>query len=247
MPFGLQRSGKPAPMIVTGNQIRAARALLGWTRQDLARTSKLHPNAIAYWEGRSEIPTGGWRTPAACRRMHEALLEAGVDFLVLPAIGVRLVTTHNLCTRTRRRARARHGVIETPDPPKSQNSAKTLPSMPMPKALQPRCGAKTRTGTPCRRRSFANGRCRNHGGLSSGPKSSEGRQRVADAQKRRWERWRDGRSATANSEGSVRIGACLAYATAGKNEHAEATPTPIPGDRDQAGFESPDPQRRDDR
>jgi hypothetical protein len=91
-------------MIVTGSQIRAARALLGWTRRDLARASKLHPNAVAYWEGRSEIPTGGWRTPVACRRMHEALLAAGVDFLVLPAIGVRLVATHNFCTRTRRRA-----------------------------------------------------------------------------------------------------------------------------------------------
>ena len=90
------------------------------------------------------------------------------------------------------------------------------------------------------------GCCRNHGGLSSGPKSSEGRQRIVEAQKRRWERWRDGRSATANSEGSVRTGGCLAYATAGENEHAEATPTPIPGDRDQAGFEPPDPQRRDD-
>ena len=234
-------------MIVTGSQIRAARALLGWTRRDLARASKLHPNAVAYWESRSDIPTGTWRTPVACRYMRQALIEAGVDFLALPAVGVRLVATHNLCARTSRRARLRHGVIEPPDPPKSQYSSKTLPSPPMPKCLQPPCGAKTRSGTPCRRRSFANGRCRNHGGLSSGPKSSEGRQRIVEAQKRRWEHWRDGRSTTANSERSVRIGACLAYATAGENEHAEATPTPIPGDRDQAGFEPPDPQRGDDR
>jgi len=35
-----------------------------------------------------------------------------------------------------------------------------------------RCGAKTRSGTPCKRRDlYASGRCKLHGGLSTGPKS----------------------------------------------------------------------------
>jgi len=35
-----------------------------------------------------------------------------------------------------------------------------------------RCGARTRAGTPCKRRDlYASGRCRLHGGLSTGPKS----------------------------------------------------------------------------
>ena len=35
-----------------------------------------------------------------------------------------------------------------------------------------RCGAKTRAGSPCKRRDlYASGRCRLHGGLSTGPKS----------------------------------------------------------------------------
>jgi hypothetical protein len=35
-----------------------------------------------------------------------------------------------------------------------------------------RCGARTRSGTPCKRRDlYASGRCRLHGGLSTGPKS----------------------------------------------------------------------------
>lgn len=35
-----------------------------------------------------------------------------------------------------------------------------------------RCGAKTRAETPCKRRDlYASGRCRLHGGLSTGPKS----------------------------------------------------------------------------
>ena len=40
------------------------------------------------------------------------------------------------------------------------------------------CGAKTRKGTPCQNsRLFKNGRCKLHGGLSTGPKSPEGRAR----------------------------------------------------------------------
>lgn len=193
-------------MIVTGSQIRAARALLGWTRQNLARAAKLHPNAVAYWESRSDIPSGGWRTPVACRQMREALLEAGVDFLVLPAVGVRLVAAHNLCTRTRRRARVRHGVIDPPYIPRSQNFSKTLPEAPQLQALRLRCGAKTRHGGACQRKALANGRCRNHGGLSSGPKSPSGRHRIAEAQRRRWARWRalpqPSASLTASSDAS---------------------------------------------
>jgi len=39
-----------------------------------------------------------------------------------------------------------------------------------------RCGAFARTtGNPCRRKALSNGRCPNHGGLSTGPKTPEGR------------------------------------------------------------------------
>ncbi len=38
-----------------------------------------------------------------------------------------------------------------------------------------RCGAKTRRDTPCRRRARRNGRCPNHGGLSTGPRTPMGR------------------------------------------------------------------------
>lgn len=40
------------------------------------------------------------------------------------------------------------------------------------------CGAKTKAGRPCRRKDiYANGRCKFHGGLSTGPKTSGGKQR----------------------------------------------------------------------
>lgn len=45
----------------------------------------------------------------------------------------------------------------------------------------PRCGAKTRKGTTCRAPAMANGRCRMHGGKSTGPRTSEGLERSKKA------------------------------------------------------------------
>ena len=56
-----------------------------------------------------------------------------------------------------------------------------------------KCGAKTRKGTPCQMRPIPwSRRCRLHGGLSTGPKTAEGRARIAEAQRRRWAAWRHG-------------------------------------------------------
>ena len=45
--------------ICTGSQIRAARALLGWSRQVLAEAASLHVNTVVYWEQQEEIPDRG--------------------------------------------------------------------------------------------------------------------------------------------------------------------------------------------
>ena len=50
-----------------------------------------------------------------------------------------------------------------------------------------RCGAKTRAGHPCGRYAMPNGRCRMHGGLSTGPKTPEGLERIRRAA------WKHGR------------------------------------------------------
>ena len=44
----------------------------------------------------------------------------------------------------------------------------------------PRCGAKTRSGCPCKGPAMTNGRCRMHGEASTGP-SADGRARIAAA------------------------------------------------------------------
>lgn len=41
-----------------------------------------------------------------------------------------------------------------------------------------KCGARTRNGGACRSPAMRNGRCRLHGGLSTGPKTPEGRHRI---------------------------------------------------------------------
>lgn len=54
-----------------------------------------------------------------------------------------------------------------------------LPEMPEELAGM-QCGARTRAGTPCKRTGiYDNGRCRNHGGMSTGPKTPEGKSRSA--------------------------------------------------------------------
>ncbi len=59
----------------------------------------------------------------------------------------------------------------------------------------PRCGARTRTGAPCEGPGMANGRCRMHGGKSTGPRTAEGLERCRRAN------WKHGRrSAAAISE-----------------------------------------------
>ena len=53
---------------------------------------------------------------------------------------------------------------------------------------RPRCEARTRRGTPCQAQGRGRGgRCRLHGGASTGP-TAEGRRRISEFQKARWAR-----------------------------------------------------------
>jgi len=48
--------------------------------------------------------------------------------------------------------------------------------LPTPRKRPAKCGAFARsTGEPCNRKALANGRCRNHGGMSTGPKTAGGK------------------------------------------------------------------------
>jgi len=84
--------------IVCGSQIRAARALLGLTRAQLARAAGLHPNSVKYWESFHQIPTprdiGSGLTvgePFAVNRIRKTLAHHGVETFSSPSPGVRFV------------------------------------------------------------------------------------------------------------------------------------------------------------
>lgn len=70
--------------MITGAQIRAARALLDWTAQDLAEKTAMMPNTITNFEG------GKRRTEAeTIEKMVKALTEGGIKFTEM---GVELRT-----------------------------------------------------------------------------------------------------------------------------------------------------------
>jgi hypothetical protein len=49
-----------------------------------------------------------------------------------------------------------------------------------------RCEAYARTtGNPCQAKAMTNGRCKNHGGMSTGPKTPEGRLAISQATRKR--------------------------------------------------------------
>lgn len=79
-----------------------------------------------------------------------------------------------------------------------------------PRVELPKCGARTRSGQPCAAPPYRepgelavrNGRCRMHGGLSTGPRTGFGRARCGDAARRNLERLR---SARARMKGKPRL------------------------------------------
>jgi hypothetical protein len=65
---------------------------------------------------------------------------------------------------------------------------------------QPKCLARAKsTGKPCQARSVyldgrGGGRCRFQGGLSTGPKTAEGLERLSAAVRQRWARYREAKA-----------------------------------------------------
>lgn len=106
--------------------------------------------------------------------------------------------TVNFLTTTHERAGARHGLLGHNS--RGRERGGLLPQLradagaphevsAQPRRMKPLCGAKTRRGTQCIGLALENGRCRNHGGLSSGP-TAEGRARIAEQTRARWDQQR---------------------------------------------------------
>lgn len=149
---------------MSGHELRTQREQAGFSRPGLAHLAGIHPDTVKYWERAQLVDLKGW----APKRMFAAL---GVN-LRNQRIQRQMPSTGYFPSSTR----ARHGVLEH----REKSGV---------------CMALTRSGTECRAgRVPGKNRCRNHGGLSTGPVTPEGRKRIAEAQKRRWAAWRANQS-----------------------------------------------------
>jgi transcriptional regulator with XRE-family HTH domain len=61
--------------MLTGTQVRMARAALGWGVRELAETAKINPNTV------SRIENGGDALASTLDRIQAALEDAGVIFI----------------------------------------------------------------------------------------------------------------------------------------------------------------------
>lgn len=158
---------------MTGDEFKAIRRAARLSRRALAAMCGLHPDTVRYWEAKPSLDMRG--------HAPDLMLKAlGLGHLsrrgVYPSDRFLALRFGDYVTITR----AWGGVLLQSGIP------------PRPK----RCGARTRKGTPCRSMALPNKtRCKFHGGASTGPRTSEGRARIAEAQRRRWVAWRARREA----------------------------------------------------
>lgn len=163
---------------MTGAELAAIRRTAGLSQIQLARRVGIGRHAVSYWENRPVVDLRAW----AVQRMAEVLQ--------LPDFATPL--------------RTRTGWGVSPDFDRDPGlAAEMAASRARHAARQARlrrfCGAKTRKGTPCHCLSEpGKRRCKFHGGKSTGAKTPEGRERIAEAQRQRWAAWRKAKADTAN-------------------------------------------------
>lgn len=175
----LQEEGGAASALkgrdMTGDELKAQRKRRDFSRLALAMLAGVHPDTVRYWERRAIVDLRGW---APDRLLHAMGLGELSQKGTFP--GPRFVSQQGISSTL---TRARGGVLAETDKSSITTRGKR------------RCGAKTRKGTPCRAKPLPDKtRCRFHGGLSTGPKTLEGRERIAEAQRRRWARWQANRA-----------------------------------------------------
>lgn len=146
---------------MTGDDLKGFRIAAGLSRRRLANLAEVHPDTVRYWERKARIDLRGWAPDRLLRALGKGDL---VQRHVYPARSMLGIFPHSM--------RTRGGVLAA--------NEKTVQRQP--------CSARTRKGAPCRAMAInGKGRCKFHGGMSTGPRTPEGRARIADAQRKRWE------------------------------------------------------------
>ncbi len=195
--MGIKRHGqRPGP---TGAELKAARKAGGLSQSALGAKAGIGRHAVSYWECRPVIDLWGW----AVQRMAEA--EPQIQTLLQAwstntrGLGIGLAMNPVLPVYTWPNARARAWGVSDPWQAKRDAQAEAKAALfsmterlaKRPARLRVSCGAKTRAGGECQNKSEpGKRRCKFHGGKSTGAKTPEGKARIAEAQRRRWEGFR---------------------------------------------------------
>lgn len=153
-------------MQMTGKELADIRRAAGLSQTELARRIGVGRHAVSYWENKAAVDFRSW----AVRKIAEVLPLPDKPTPVRARTGWGVTLS-----------RAEMALIEAKlAADRARQSAKCA-------KRRVRCGAKTRDGHPCKALSLpGKRRCRFHGGMSTGPKTVEGRARIADAQRKRW-------------------------------------------------------------
>ena len=159
---------------MTGSELKAHRLAAGLSRPALATQAGVCSDAVKYWEGKATVDLRGW----AVSRILSALGLGELKHHYAPARGWGVSAPVEKPDLWLEAQLARLRVRQAQRAAQIEATRRVL------------CGAKTRKGAPCRLLSEpGRRRCKFHGGKSTGPKTAEGRARIAEAQRRRWARW----------------------------------------------------------
>ena len=157
---------------VTGAELAVIRKAAGLSQTELARRVGIGRHAVSYWECKRQVDRSAW----AVERMAQVL--ALPDMHVIVQVRTFLSRREHETTHQDAAVLAMLQAVE--------HQIKAIRAN-----RRVHCGAKTRKGTACSMKSeLGRLRCKFHGGKSTGAKTMEGKARIAEAQRRRWERWR---------------------------------------------------------
>ncbi len=180
---------------ITGAELRTCRKAAKLTQAELAKQAGFARDAVCYWEGKDRVPLRSG-APAAFAKVLGLSKNAGFSHLYTRAWSWGLLNAgKDEALRGTQYARAGgqglspfaawqawlevRMAAET-----ARLNTKTAQRLARLRVL---CGAKTRAGGPCRNKSEpGKRRCKFHGGKSTGPKTPEGKARIAEAQRQRW-------------------------------------------------------------
>ena len=160
--------------MLTGRELKIARFCAGLSQQQLADRTGLHRLTVGYWENKKERFSATHGAPLAIAQSLgmnciSGPLRAGAAWGLTDYDRMRLESDLLRLNKNHARHQTNRRVI---------------------------CAARTRKGILCKALSEpGKQRCKFHGGLSTGPKTPEGRANISQFQKKRWEEWREKRDA----------------------------------------------------